>query len=99
MARQFGLATDFHWSHDGAYYDEQRRNLLYKHGIDLEGLAGRVPATAPFDEERLMKDALQGEDKPGSLLTWRDKNRRKLAYSVVGVSHFSPRLGAGRSLC
>jgi protein-serine/threonine kinase len=32
----FGLATDLHWAHDGAYYDEQRRQLLRKHGIDLE---------------------------------------------------------------
>lgn len=86
----FGLATDFHWAHDGAYFDQQRRELLYKHGIDLEGEGGRrAPATPRFDEERLMKGALEGEDKTGSVLTWRDKNRRRLAYSVVGVS---PRL-------
>ncbi|POW15577.1 hypothetical protein PSHT_06959 [Puccinia striiformis] len=32
----FGLATDFHWAHDAAYYEHQRIALLRKHGIDLE---------------------------------------------------------------
>lgn len=87
----FGLATDFHWAHDGAYFDQQRRELLYKHGIDLEGEGGRrAPPTTPFDEERLMKGALDEGDseKPGSLLTWRDRNRRRLAYSVVGTNNY-----------
>ncbi|ORY89478.1 kinase-like domain-containing protein, partial [Leucosporidium creatinivorum] len=85
----FGLATDFHWAHDGAYFDQQRRELLYKHGIDLEGEGGRrAPATPRFDEERLLNGALEGEDKPGSVLTWRDKNRRRLAYSVVGTNNY-----------
>lgn len=63
------------------YYDQQRRELLAKHGIDLED--GTVaPATRRFDQ-----DTVQGLDEaPGSVLTWRDRNRRKLAYSVVGVS-------------
>ncbi len=32
----FGLCQSFHWAHDGAYYDQQRKNLLKKHGIDLD---------------------------------------------------------------
>jgi hypothetical protein len=36
FVQDFGLCQSFHWAHDGAYYDQQRRNLLLKHGIDLE---------------------------------------------------------------
>lgn len=73
----FGLATDFHFAHDGQYYEEQRRNLLQKHGIDLED--NRAPTTNRFDQDKKEK-----EEGAGSILTYRDKNRRKLAYSVVG---------------
>lgn len=32
---------------------------------------------------------LEGDsEKPGSLLTWRDRNRRRLAYSVVGTNNY-----------
>ncbi|KAK4702158.1 hypothetical protein P7C70_g4069, partial [Phenoliferia sp. Uapishka_3] len=79
----FGLATDFFWAHDGMYYDQQRRELLHKHGIDLED--GTVaPPTRRFDQ-----DTVRGlDDTPGSVLTMRDRNRRKLAYSVVGTNNY-----------
>lgn len=32
----FGLATDLHWAHDTGYYEQQRRAMLKKHGIDLD---------------------------------------------------------------
>lgn len=76
----FGLATDFHWSHDGAYYDQQRRDLLRKHGIDLEG--NRAPPTERFDQGTYGFE----ENVPGSVLTMRDRNRRRLAYSCVGTN-------------
>ncbi|BGP40444.1 hypothetical protein JCM10449v2_004406 [Rhodotorula kratochvilovae] len=81
----FGLATDFQWSHDGAYYEQHRRELLYKHGIDLED-AGRAGAPSEgrrsFDPPR----PADGEEKVGSVLTWRDMGRRQQAYSVVDES-------------
>lgn len=73
-------ATDFHFSHDGAYYEYQREALLKKYGLDLEV---RAPVTTRFDEE-----SKRNEEGAGSILTYRDRNRRKLAYSVVGVSAF-----------
>lgn len=75
--------AQFHWAHDGQYYEQQRRELLHKHGIDLED-GNHAPATTRFDQDRVRGS----EEAPGSILTWRDKNRRKLAYSVVGTNNY-----------
>jgi len=78
----FGLATDFHWAHDGVYYEQHRKELLKRHGIDLgERVA---PPSQPFDVAGLGKEG--SEEAPKSVLTERDRNRRKLAYSVVGTN-------------
>jgi protein-serine/threonine kinase len=92
----FGLATDLHWlvlashigdfaynrdrAHDGAYYDQQRRALLRKHGIDLEDT---LTGTSRRSE---LPTALK--DEKASILTWRESNRKKLAYSVVGTNNY-----------
>ncbi|KIJ50685.1 hypothetical protein M422DRAFT_245328 [Sphaerobolus stellatus SS14] len=36
----FGLATDLHWAHNTSYYDQQRKDLLRRHCIDLEDGSG-----------------------------------------------------------
>ncbi|KIY44431.1 kinase-like protein [Fistulina hepatica ATCC 64428] len=79
----FGLATDLHWAHDTSYYEQQRLQLLHKYGIDLEDPHGIADGTKTrrmdrADAERLMG----GGDGQGGIFTWREKNRRKLAYSV-----------------
>ncbi|GAA5940938.1 serine/threonine-protein kinase [Sporobolomyces koalae] len=87
----FGLATDFHWSHDGAYYESQRRELLYKHGIDLDDSPPpRSDHKVPFDPPRDWDDEAGGapDEGPKSVLGWRDKNRRRMAYSVVGTNNY-----------
>ncbi|GAA6020257.1 hypothetical protein JCM11491_003867 [Sporobolomyces phaffii] len=89
----FGLATDFHWSHDAQYFESQRNELLHRHGIDLEQQQrarprppgrrtdGDARAIPPFDPP--------GEDEgTKSLLGWRDRNRRRMAYSVVGTNNY-----------
>lgn len=83
----FGLATDLHWAHDTNYYEQQRLALLKKHGIDLEVHSGGRGGTAKrkmkkADVERIMGKEWLEEGK--GLLTWRDKNRKKLAYSICG---------------
>lgn len=79
----FGLATDFHWAHDGVYYEQHRKELLKRHGIDLgERVA---PPSRPFDLG-VGKGKGEEEEAPKSVLTERDRNRRKLAYSVVGTN-------------
>ncbi|BGP16554.1 hypothetical protein JCM10213v2_004556 [Rhodosporidiobolus nylandii] len=79
----FGLACDFAWFHDGAYYEQHRRELLSKYGIDLEdgqkGTVRRNAGGAPFDPPK--QD--DGEAGPPSVLGWRDRSRRRLAYSLA----------------
>ncbi|KAI5481951.1 serine/threonine protein kinase Cbk1 [Pseudohyphozyma bogoriensis] len=82
----FGLATDFHWAHDGHYFEQQRLHLLRKHGIDVED-GHLAPATTKFDQEGSIGGI---DDAPGSILTYRDRHRRKLAYSVVGTNNYMP---------
>ncbi|BGP24983.1 serine/threonine protein kinase Cbk1 [Rhodotorula toruloides] len=82
----FGLATDFHWAHDGAYFEQQRRELLYKHGIDLED-GGRDDVA----RRRISLDPPRPTDEkenPGSVFTWRDMQRRRMAFSVVGTNNY-----------
>ncbi|KZV69519.1 kinase-like protein [Peniophora sp. CONT] len=91
----FGLATDLHWAHDTSYYEQQRLHLLRKHGIDLEDSLGDGTRTKRLD--RLDVDKLMGGDGKGGIFTWREKNRRKLAYSVCGTnSYMSPEVIRGQ---
>ncbi|PWN53726.1 kinase-like protein [Violaceomyces palustris] len=102
----FGLCQSFHWAHDGAYYDQQRKNLLKKHGIDLEdshagagirrraqgnGGAGGARAGAGLNEKEL-DDVMSDRNPDGTpmthVLTWREKNQKKIAYSVVGTNNY-----------
>ncbi|KAL7419412.1 hypothetical protein Q5752_006250 [Cryptotrichosporon argae] len=89
----FGLATDLHWAHDTGHYEQQRRELLKRHGIDLEEPSGKSRRMKRADVERVM-----GKDADGhGVLTWRDKNRRKLAYSVCGTnSYMAPEVIRGQ---
>ncbi|TFK68671.1 kinase-like protein [Pluteus cervinus] len=94
----FGLATDLHWAHDTSYYEQQRLHLLHKHGIDLEdnnplGDGRKTKRMDRRDVELLMG----GGDGEGGVFTWREKNRRKLAYSVCGTnSYMSPEVIRGQ---
>lgn len=82
----FGLATDLHWSHDTSYYEQQRKAMLKKHGIDLEWApvaGGKGTGKLKREEiEAIMEKEWVGEGK--GVLTWREGNRRILAYSVCG---------------
>ncbi|GAA5854195.1 hypothetical protein JCM8547_001730 [Rhodosporidiobolus lusitaniae] len=87
----FGLACDFSFFHDGAYFERQRAELLSKHGIDIDdGLRGAASRrnsayNMPFDPPHPDGD---NEAGPPSLLGWRERSRRKLAYSLVGTSNY-----------
>ncbi|KAJ7217795.1 kinase-like protein [Mycena pura] len=93
----FGLATDLHWAHDTSYYEQQRLHLLHKHGIDItdsNGIAdGRKTKRMDRKEVELLMGGGEGQ---GGIFTWREKNRRKLAYSVCGTnSYMSPEVIRG----
>ncbi|CBQ73139.1 related to CBK1-Serine/threonine protein kinase involved in cell wall biosynthesis [Sporisorium reilianum SRZ2] len=105
----FGLCQSFHWAHDGAYYDQQRKNLLKKHGIDLDdshaaagmrrtaqatgrgGGAGPGQAGAGLTDRELI-EIMSDRNADGTpmthVLTWREKNKKKIAYSVVGTNNY-----------
>ncbi|KAG7098827.1 hypothetical protein E1B28_000731 [Marasmius oreades] len=93
----FGLATDLHWAHDTSYYEQQRLHLLHKHGIDLEDSNGIADDKRTRRMDRKEVEKLMGDgDGSGGLFTWREKNRRKLAYSVCGTnSYMSPEVIRG----
>lgn len=82
----FGLATDLHWAHDTGYYEAQRKALLKKHGLDLDWATvkgGKQTWRMKKEEiERIMGKEWMDEGK--GLLTWREGNRKKLAYSICG---------------
>ncbi|KAG2345586.1 kinase-like protein [Suillus weaverae] len=57
----FGLATDLHWAHDTSYYEQQRRQLLHKHGIDLEDSNGIGDGTRTKRMDRKDVELLMGD--------------------------------------
>ncbi|KAL5528307.1 hypothetical protein ACEPAF_7443 [Sanghuangporus sanghuang] len=84
----FGLATDLHWAHDTSYYEQQRRELLRKHGIDLNDGNGSPDGTRTKRLDRKEVDRLMGGRNGEGVFTWREKNRKKLAYSVCGTNSY-----------
>ncbi|KAK3825446.1 MAG: kinase-like protein [Benniella sp.] len=93
----FGLATDFHWAHDTAYYESQRRALLRKTGIDIENTDTLRPRKKPGNNKTALAWNMDDDDftqtigRPPpnqSILTWRDRNRKKMAFSVVGTNNY-----------
>ncbi|KAJ4483193.1 kinase-like domain-containing protein [Lentinula aciculospora] len=92
----FGLATDLHWAHDTSYYEQQRLHLLHKHGIDLQDTNGIANGKKTKRMDRREVERLMGGEGPEGVFTWREKNRRKLAYSVCGTnSYMSPEVIRG----
>jgi protein-serine/threonine kinase len=61
-----------------ADYEQQRRQLLHKHGIDLEDSNGIADGTKTKRMERKDVELLMGEGSGGGIFTWREKNRRKV---------------------
>ncbi|KAF9114299.1 hypothetical protein BGX27_011200 [Mortierella sp. AM989] len=92
----FGLATDFHWAHDTAYYESQRRALLRKTGIDIENTDTLKSRKKPNTSKAALAwnldddESAQSIGRPPnqSILTWRDRNRKKMAFSVVGTNNY-----------
>jgi protein-serine/threonine kinase len=64
-------------------YEQQRRALLKRHGIDLEEPSKTKVRTL----KRREVEALMGKewlDQGQGMLTWRDNKRRKMAFSICG---------------
>lgn len=87
----FGLATDFHWAHDAAYYEHQRHELLRRHEIDLENDLSdlkKLDQAYSLDEDQTGNHLSTGQSQSDRLLTIRDRKRKKMAYSVVGTNNY-----------
>ncbi|CAG8447624.1 8563_t:CDS:2 [Diversispora eburnea] len=89
----FGLSTDFHWTHDSAYYDQQRRDLLRKTGVDIEidtiSKANKKCRTSKWIERWSDEEFSSDSDVPNTrVLSWRDQHRKKMAFSVVGTNNY-----------
>ncbi|KAI8808579.1 kinase-like domain-containing protein [Cladochytrium replicatum] len=78
----FGLARDLHWAHDSSYFAEQRRSTVFQARTALD----------IFEDEDYIPEIHQ------KILEWRNRNRRTMAYSIVGTNNYmSPEvlLGTG----
>ncbi|KAJ3332852.1 hypothetical protein HDU76_012845 [Blyttiomyces sp. JEL0837] len=77
----FGLATDFHWAHDQHYYDQQRKLT--------SDMAGKPSDSNLGVAEEPEEDAdLTSIPPHGHILEWRDANRKRMAFSVVGTNNY-----------
>lgn len=64
-------------------YEQQRRDLLRKHGIDLAD--GGTTKKKHMDRKTV--EEIMG-DESGGLFTWRDKNRKKVRFSLLKFPAF-----------
>ncbi|TXT11082.1 hypothetical protein VHUM_01833 [Vanrija humicola] len=81
----FGLATDLHWSHDSAYYEQQRRTILKRHGFDLSRPAFGNRKRRTGNEQTGGSAVGSLREKSRSLLGLKAKSRRRLAYTICGA--------------
>ncbi|KAJ3107468.1 hypothetical protein HDU97_004064 [Phlyctochytrium planicorne] len=92
----FGLATDFHWAHDTSYYEEQRRATMNQArrlsdpdlldvNVTTLGEDGSSGSGEDMDAASLLAMLPPPHEK---ILDWRDKHRKKMAYSVVGTNNY-----------
>ena len=77
-------------------YEQQRRDLLRKHGIDLED--GNQDGTKTRRLDRKDLERIMGEG-PGGVFTWREKNRKKVWCGATTYANFSRPLLLARLLC
>ncbi|ORX88072.1 kinase-like protein [Anaeromyces robustus] len=83
----FGLATDFHWSHNSRFYEFQRQQTLAI-AKEFNDAAQNVSNNEKINEE-LEKELENYSPPKEKILKWRDKNRKKLAYSIVGTQNYT----------
>ncbi|RKO98100.1 hypothetical protein CXG81DRAFT_567, partial [Caulochytrium protostelioides] len=84
MLSDFGLATNLSWAHDSNYYEHLRR--ITARNAHMEGAPGD-DALDVHGAADPTADYLQAPEHE-KILHWRDKNRRRLAYSVVGTNNY-----------
>ena len=78
----FGLAQDFHWSHDADFYSTMRR-LKVKDTAEANSSKG-------IQIDVISKETSTAFDPPTEerILEWRSKNRKRESYSIVGTNNY-----------
>ncbi|GJJ06505.1 hypothetical protein Clacol_000697 [Clathrus columnatus] len=62
-------------------YEQQRKGLLHRYGVDIADNDGAYnKTTRKLDKKEI--EEIMGDGQGGGVFTWREKNRKKLAYSV-----------------
>ncbi|KAI9668729.1 MAG: hypothetical protein M1829_005269 [Trizodia sp. TS-e1964] len=99
----FGLAFDGHWSHDQAYYHNQRYSILDRLGIEIEGdsidkedsksMSGTLKIANVLHLRKERHEKAQEPNMEGGaredLLSWQNRTcKRKMARSIVGTSQY-----------
>ncbi|KAJ3116351.1 hypothetical protein HDU96_009814 [Phlyctochytrium bullatum] len=84
----FGLATDFHWAHDTSYYEEQRRTTMTQAKRLSNPDIGLDELQIAEEDADLNDSSLFAIPAHEKILDWRDKHRKKMAYSVVGTNNY-----------
>lgn len=69
-------------------YEQQRLQLLHKHGIDLEDSNGIADGKKTKRmNRREVEQLMGGGEGQGGVFTWREKNRRKvLSHLFIAIS-------------
>lgn len=99
----FGLAFDGHWTHNQAYYNEQRYGLLRYLDLQVHGDAQDIKEDKERQDARHTFDLINGTDSGrsssihevkqdaanGPIIDWLNRTqRRQFAKSVVGTSQY-----------
>ncbi|EPZ32698.1 Serine/threonine-dual specificity kinase domain-containing protein [Rozella allomycis CSF55] len=82
----FGLATNFHWTHDAAFYDLHRsktQTVLQRNQSNAQ-IEDSTNSMAESSAEAHML-VPPSKDK---ILDWRDRHRKQQAYSIVGTNNY-----------
>lgn len=61
-------------------YEQQRRDLLHKYGIDLDDGASLPEHNKTKRLARKEVDRIMGGQNGEGVFTWREKNRKKVSY-------------------
>ncbi|KAG4304232.1 hypothetical protein PORY_002413 [Pneumocystis oryctolagi] len=88
----FGLSTDLSWLHDSTYFEQQRIYLLKKNGINIQNTISKRKGLNIL----AMLELYENRQSDNGILSWREKNRREFAYSLVGTnSYMAPEIIRG----
>ena len=65
-----------------ADYEQQRRDLLHKYGIDLDDGTNLKEGNKTKRLDRREVNRLMGGDNGEGVFTWREKNRKKVRFNT-----------------